>query len=252
MNIVRRVGVFGHRWGLEFLLAAAVLLLVGQLSWPQLVRWWRLPSPGTIGFDQFDAPTIAGDYLIYLPESYSDTKNWPLILFLHGSGERGNDPRRLRRQEPLGRKLPAVVVMPQCLPSCSWEPQALAGLVESVASRYKVDRDRIYLVGFSMGATGVWYTAASHPELFAAIVPIAGGGNPADAKALRDLPVWAFHGAEDKTVPVEGSQRMIDALHREGSQARLTILPGKGHGIRDLTCGRADLWKWLLVERKPN
>ena len=226
-------------------------LLIGQLTWPSVVYWWHLPTPGRVGFDQFESATMVRDHLVYLPENYGGSKAWPLVVFLHGAGERGVDPSRLRKQGPLRLKLPTVVVVPQCLPSYSWEPDTVAGLIESVASRYRVDRKRIYLVGFSMGGFGVMRTAAAHPDMIAAVVAISGGGNPADAKKLRDLPLWAFHGAADKTVPLKQSEEMIDAIHKAGGGAKLTVLPNAGHGICNSVCDRADLWQWLFKQRQP-
>ena len=250
MNIVRRVVAVCHGRKLELLLTLSFALLVGQLAWPSAVYWWRLPTPGRIGLDQFESATMGKDYLVYLPEGYGGTEAWPLVVFLHGSGERGTDPDRLRKIGPLRLKLPVIIAVPQCLPSCSWEPDAVAELVESVASCYSVDRRRIYLMGFSMGGFSVVQTVAAYPDLFAAVVPISGGGNPADGEKLRSLPVWAFHGAIDKTVPLNQSEQMIDAIDKAGGKAKLTVLPNVGHSICDTVCSRADLWQWLIKQHR--
>lgn len=250
MNVLRRVAVLVHVRVLEFLLFLSILLLIGQLSWPAVVRWWHLPRPATTGIDQFESETLAKDFLINLPQSYRSGQTWPLVVFLHGSGDRGNDIADLQALKPFQLKLPAIVAAPQCLPSCSWEPQAVARFIENLASRYSVDRDRIYLVGYSMGGYGTWRTAATYPELFAAIVPICGGGEPENASTLAGIPVWTFHGAEDKVVPVAQTEGMVDSIRNAGGQPQLTILHHAGHGICDDVCGRADLWKWLLEQHR--
>jgi predicted peptidase len=250
MYFLRRFVVFVHGRALELLLLLAIIVLVVQLSWPAVVRWCRLPRPGKVGLDQFDSPVMASNYLIYLPDRYGGTKEWPLVVFLHGSGERGTDSYRLRKLKVLNEKLPAIVVVPQCLPTSSWGSSGVAGMIESVAARYKVNRTRIYLIGFSMGGAGTWQTAAEHPELFAAIVPISGGGDPSKANALRRLPIWAFHGANDTTVPIKESQQMTYAVRAAGGQPKLTIIPAAGHGICNLVLGRTDLWQWLFEQQR--
>lgn len=250
MNVLRRFAVFVHASALELLLVLAVVLLVGQLGWPSAMRWWCLPSPGTIGVDQFEADTLAPNYVIYLPQSYREKQPWPLVVFLHGSGQRGDDPRMLRERGPLPLQLPAIVVAPQCLPSSSWQPDAVAAFVEQVASRYHVDRRRIYLVGYSMGGYGAWHTAATYPDLFSAIVPIASSGEPNNAQAVANVSVWAFHGAKDEAIPSTESERMVEATRAAGGQPRLTILPDAAHGICEDVCERADLWEWLFKQSK--
>ncbi len=241
-----------HRIRLEILLILAVVLLIGQLGWPAVARWWRRPSPGTIGVDQFESLTLAENYLIYLPKHY-DSQSWPLVAFLHGSGDRGNDATVLRGSGPFalvnsGTELPAIIAAPQCLPNCDWQPDAVSRFIAHVASTYHVDRKRIYLIGYSLGGYGTWRTAAAHPELFAAIVPICGGGEPDDTVALADTPVWAFHGGKDDVVPVKVSERIIESIRVAGGQPRLTVIPDAGHGICESVCGRTDLWDWLFQQ----
>jgi len=247
-----------RKFGLELSLILAVVLLVGQLGWPRVARWWHHPSPGTIGVDRFEEniAAIAAEFLVYLPAKY-DGRAWPLVAYLHGSGERGSDPTILRGWGPFavvlgGTRLPAIIVAPQCPSDSDWQPDAITRFIEHVASTYHVDREGIYLVGYSMGGHGTWRTAAAHPKLFAAIVPICGGGEPDEAKALADMPVWAFHGAKDDAVPVAVSERMIEAIRNAGGQPRLTILPDAGHGICNDVCARADLWEWLFQQHLPD
>lgn len=209
MNVFRRLVVFVHVRALGLLLVIAIILLIGQLCWPAAVRWCRLPSPGKTGFDCFQADTLASEFAIQLLQPYHNGQCWPLVVFLHGAGKRANDPNTLRGRGLFPQKLPAIVAGPQCLPSRIWQPDAVADLVEYVASQYYVDRLRIYLVGYSMGGYATWETAARYPELFAAIVPIAGSGEPNVAQALAGVPIWAFHGEKDKAVPAVESERVL-------------------------------------------
>lgn len=248
MNFFRRIVAFAHSIQLEILLFLAVALLITQLCGPSILRWWQLPSPGTIGIDRFECATLAQDFLIYLPADYCNSQTWPLIVFLHGSGERGTDPGKLREWGPFHERPLAIIAAPQCLPSFGWEPDKVVAFVNHVVSKYHADRQRIYLMGYSMGANGTWQTALAHPELFAAIVPICGEGEPKNAKALVNLSVWAFHGAQDDAVPVEESERMIQAIREAGGKPRLTIIPDAGHGICNTVCARTDLWTWLLEQ----
>lgn len=231
---------------LELLLLISIVALVVQFSWPAAVRWWRHPSPGSIGTGEFDSQgPIAKKYLLYLPDQGAGP--WPLIVFLHGSSERGNNPNVLRDLGPLRylkrASLTAVVAAPQCLRQAHWEPAAVVGFVEHLASRYHVDPKRIYLVGYSMGGYGVWQTAAAYSTKFAAIAPIAGGSDPDEANALVKLPIWAFHGERDEIVPIAQSEQIVNAVRAAGGSPRLTIMPKAGHGICHDVCNRTDLWQ---------
>jgi predicted peptidase len=241
------------RLRLEFLLILSLLLLVGQLTWPSVSAWWQRPRPGHVGVDRYEGAGLAPEYLMYLPSEYQ-TGLWPLVVFLHGSGKRGCDPSALRGQGPFAivqkETLPAILVAPQCQPDNQWQPDSVVAFIEQVASFYNVDRERIYLVGYSMGGYGTWHTAAVQPELFAAIVPICGGGEPDDARSLAEIPIWAFHGAEDQVVPLAQSERMIEAIRTAGGEPKLTVIPDASHGICDDVCIRSDLWGWLLEQRR--
>jgi len=175
---MRRFIVVAHGSILEMLLVLSIIALAVQLSWPAVTCWWQLPRPGQTGIDRFESDAIAKTFIIHLPDTYRNEKSWPLVVFLHDSGERGHQPDKLHRVGPFTRQLQAVVAAPQCLPSTGWQPKVVAEFIEQVASDYRIDRDRIYLIGYSMGAYGVWDTTAAYPERFAAVVPISGGGNP--------------------------------------------------------------------------
>lgn len=200
-------------------------------------------------------------FLLYLPKDYDAQERWPLLLFLHGAGERGNDlelvkmhgPPRLLKE---GKEFPFLVVSPQCPETGDWKvnhwrPETLLALLDQIVARYKVDSDRVYVTGLSMGGFGVWALAAQAPERLAAIVPICGGGDPAWAARLARLPIWAFHGAQDSVVPLAGSQRMIDAVRSQGGEVKFTIYPGVDHDSWTETYANPKLYEWLLQQRRP-
>jgi poly(3-hydroxybutyrate) depolymerase len=195
------------------------------------------------------------DYLVYLPAGYYNLPGyWPLILDLHGAGEVGRGIDRIRSRGLPGRieagaRLPFLVIAPQC-PRQSWDAQVLDALLEEVLAKYRVDAERVYLTGVSMGGYGAWALAAAHPERFAAIAPICGGGDPAWADRLRGVPTWAFHGADDTVVPHEESRRMVAALERAGGDVRLTTYPGIGHGAATPTYADRRLYDWFLAHRR--
>src|SRR5262249_25165213 len=149
-------------------------------------------------------------------------KAWPLLLFLHGAGESGSDLKRVKRHGPpklieRGKDFPFIVVSPQS-PGRGWDPRTLNALLDDVAAKHKVDKDRSYVTGLSMGGFGTWALAAASPDRFAAIVPICGGGTPGDAKKIKDLPIWVFHGAKDSVVPPNRSEAMVKALKSAGAK----------------------------------
>lgn len=162
----------------------------------------------------------------------------PLLVFLHGAGERGHE--NLRQLQNLPEQLashawrarfPCYVLAPQCPRGSYWSAHMneLESLIDRVAGEHQIDRSRIYLTGLSMGGFGSWELAARRPDLFAAVVPICGGGDPESASNLIDLPIWAVHGDADKSVPVENTRKMIVAIESLGGTPRYTELPGVGH-----------------------
>ncbi len=211
--------------------------------------------------------TVGGhsiSYLLYLPKQYSSEASsastsqgrWPLILFLHGRGESQGPLSVVKKWGPPyfidhGADFHYIVVSPQCPPAPkSWpqpEEQALLlSLLDHLTNTFKVDAERIYLTGLSMGGFGSWRMAADHPGRFAAVVPICGGGDPADAAKLKDLPIWVWHGAADPVVPVKRSIDMVQAIKNAGSSTiRLTTLEGVGHNSWQAAYATPDLYDWL-------
>ena len=219
-------------------------------------------------------------YQVFVPPTFDPHKKWPVILFLHGVGSRGDDgfrqtdiglPHAIRRQVS---RFPFIVVMPQCRKNTKWidptmQAEALAALDNSIRE-FHGDRDRVYLTGLSMGGYGVWDMTAQHPGIFAAYVPISGGiyGPPkvpearvnlaADpnvrdpyaetAKRIGTTPIWIFHGSDDGTVPVEESRKMAQALKAANANFRYTEYAGVGHDAWDRAYAEPELVPWLLAQ----
>jgi len=196
-------------------------------------------------------------YLLSLPEGYEKQKKWPLVLFLHGAGERGDDLDKVKTHGPpmlvsQGKKFPFILVSPQCRENVWWQSVELNALLDSIVNTYNVDEDRVYVTGLSMGGFGSWSLAAYTPNRFAAIAPICGGGEAYKVERFRHVPVWAFHGAKDKGVPVERSQEMVDAMLKLKGDAKLTIYPNAGHNSWTETYNNPEFYKWLLSKtRQP-
>lgn len=200
--------------------------------------------------------TVRVRYLIYLPEDYGRPGEvWPLLLFLHGAGERGDNLDLVKAHGPpklieQGRRFPMVVVSPQCPHGHYWSTPVLSALIDQVCDRYRVDLDRVWLTGISMGGYGAWALASAEPERFAAVAPICGGGNPQTACRLRQVPVWAFHGAHDEVVRLEQSELMVQALRSCGGDVRFTVYPEAGHDSWTETYANPALYDWLLAQRR--
>jgi len=209
-------------------------------------------------FEKQITKTLSCNYLLFLPEDYGQKKQrWPLIMFLHGAGERGDDLKKVKVHGPPmivenKKDFPFIVVSPQC-PTGDWwtdKVEVLINLLDDIVARYKVDKERIYLTGLSMGGYGTWSLASAHPERFAAIAPICGGGKRFMAMRLKDIPVWVFHGAKDKTVPLKESEEMVNAIRNRGGNAKFTIYPDAGHNSWTETYNNQKLYDWFLEQSK--
>jgi len=200
-------------------------------------------------------------YLFFLPQDYYSDNNtrWPLILFLHGMGERGTDlelvkihgiPKIVKTQ----KDFPFISISPQCPIEYVWREkemlQAVESLILKIIKNYRVDKTRVYVTGLSMGGRGTWAIATHRPDLFAAAVPICGGGDPRTAGLLRDLPFWVFHGALDEVHYPEESEKMIHALKEAGSKVRYTLYPEAYHDSWTETYDNPALYDWMLSNRK--
>lgn len=205
--------------------------------------------------------TLEGDndvsYWLGLPKGYGfSEKKWPLLLFLHGSGERGNNLEKVKVHGPpkllrMGQQIPAIVVSPQCKSGQRWNAEELSGLLDKIESKYVVDKDRIYVTGLSMGGYGTWALAAHSPERFAAIAPVCGGGTKEMAKSIGSkIPTWVFHGDNDRVVPLSKSKVLVDEMKAMGVDVKFTIYPGVGHDSWTATYDDPELWKWMMSQKK--
>jgi predicted peptidase len=186
-----------------------------------------------------------------------------LILFLHGAGERGDDLDLVKKHGPpkiLGEKkdFPVafgaasrfIVVSPQCPAGECWCNDTLIALLSNMVAKYRVDRDRIYLTGLSMGGYGTWSLAMEHSGWFAAIAPICGGGFPLLAHKIKKVPTWVFHGAKDEVVPIRESERMVSALKALGGNVKFTIYPKAAHDSWTKTYNNPKLYQWFLRHKR--
>lgn len=205
------------------------------------------------------------NYLLYLPVGYDandTTKRWPMILFLHGFGERGDNVTDLDilnvtglpQMLEAGKDLPFIVVSPQCLRYSWWtlHTEALKSLTEDIIASYPVDPSRVYLTGLSMGGYGSWSLGAAYPDLFAAVAPICGGGVASEVVGLKEMPVWAFHGQLDDVVLPHRSHDMVSALQKAGGDVKLTMYPDLQHNSWTATYSNPDLYDWFLAHEKPS
>lgn len=201
-------------------------------------------------------------YWLFLPEGYepkgNDTK-WPLMIFLHGHGERGSDLAKVKQWGPPKRvanqpDFPFVVVSPQLSEEFhNWQMEPLEQLVKHSIQSLNVDPKRVYLTGLSMGGRGSWALAAKMPKQFAAVLPICGGGKPETADTLLDLPIWAFHGDADRVVPVSETTRMVETIQKAGGQkVKMTIYPGVRHNSWSQTYANPEIYEWLLQQKRQD
>ncbi len=209
------------------------------------------------------------DYLLFLPKKYRQQEKWPLILFLHGAGERGTNVWRADIHGPSQYILehpefPFILVTPLCSTNHPWQNEPLFALLDEVQKKYKVDTNRVYLTGLSMGGYGTWSLAFDQPERFAAIAPICGGANTIDLRlavlgyapqklaALNKLSIWAFHGGKDTVVAPDETERLLELLKKEKvAEIKYTLYPEATHNSWTETYNNPELYDWFLThERK--
>ncbi len=198
------------------------------------------------------------NYLLYLPEDYGKdpNKKWPLILFLHGSGERGTDVNKVKifgfPNYLQGKKnFPFIAIAPQCPPNTTWESYQVMALLDEIQSTYAVDVDRTYLTGLSMGGFAVWDIMSRYPGRFAAYAPVCGAGNSFFVKHYKDVPVWVFHGDADNIVPVQCSDDMVEALKAaHAPEVKYTRYVGVGHDSWTAAYNNPELYEWFLAHKR--
>ncbi|MCK5922620.1 MAG: prolyl oligopeptidase family serine peptidase [Methylococcales bacterium] len=199
------------------------------------------------------------NYLISLPDGYTkdSTKKWPLVVFLHGAGERGDNIEQVKMHGPpmlveKGKKFPFILISPQCPKDSWWSYEPVMALIEDIENRYQVDSKRIILTGLSMGGYGTWEFSTRYPEKFAAIAPLCGGGIPYLTSRIKNTPVWVFHGAKDGGVLISESQNMVDGLKNDGNtKFKFTIYPEAGHNCWTETYNNEELYKWMMEQKLP-
>lgn len=208
-------------------------------------------------------------YVLRVPDGPAPAEGWPLLLFLHGAGERGSDLSCVQVHGPLRHvdEMPelarCILVAPQCPSDDWWRSDALLALLDEVQGAEQVDQGRVYVTGLSMGGYGTWNLLAAAPERFAAAAPVCGGGEIGrlwpeirtgfsierllDAKAV---PVRAFHGSADDVIPLAESERLVDALRIAGADVQLTVYEGVGHDSWTRTYADPELYRWLFSQRR--
>jgi predicted peptidase len=259
---------------------AATGAICAQETDPELMQQ-RLEFTGKV------TKSVNLGYLLFLPKDYlaKARKQWPLMLFLHGAGERGTNlsmvsmhgpPKLVKKSPPVPQnesdearqvreqatKLLVenfIVVSPQCPAGQRWENDALLALLDKLITKHRVDTNRVYLTGLSMGGYGSWSLGIRNAERFAAMAPICGGGELIDIllasrakeSKIKSLPVWAFHGAKDPVVPLTESERMVNALKKVGSkEADLTVYPEAQHDSWTATYNNPKLYEWFLQHER--
>ena len=194
------------------------------------------------------------NYVKYLPKDYDETKKYPLVFFLHGAGERGEDldvacrHGYMKHVRESGAEYPFIFVAPQCPDGKYWAcyTESLLAFLDYVCESLPVDLDRVYLTGLSMGGTGTWMLAMAAPERFAAIAPICGSGIYWYGGILKDIPVMVYHGDCDETVPIHDSMEMVRSVNKRGGNAQIKVLYGVGHDAWEQAYEGDALYTWLL------
>jgi len=216
------------------------------------------PRPGLQVAGEFSMSVKLG-YLLYLPADYGkdEGKKWPMILFLHGAGERGDNAKFVQIWGPAeiaeDKALPFIVLSPQCPGDRSWADLLLPvkELMDHVILMYRVDLSRIYVTGLSMGGYGTFLMMEHYWKYFAAYAPICGGGNPMAVSSYAHLPGWVFHGDQDNVVPLYCSQVMVDSLKAKGADVKFTVFKGMGHYLSwEPAYKESGLFEWFLTKRK--
>ena len=233
-------------------------------------------------FAEFAHEETTLPYRIYIPEDYDENTEYPLVVFLHGAGERGSD-NELQLKNAVqalfdrddGLMMNSIVIAPQCPEGEQWvdtpwadgnysvdavpesnELAAVVALLSSLGEKYSIDSSRIYAIGVSMGGFGVWDLITRHNDIFAAAVPMCGGGDHSKASLLSVTPIYTFHGSADDSVPFEGTYEMVSAIEDEGSRKiNFVIYDGEGHGIWEEASAEPDWLAWIfehkLTDRYP-
>ena len=197
-------------------------------------------------------------YLQYLPADFDENKQYPLLFYLHGAGERGDDPdlialhgffEYVRKEDA---EYPFIMIAPQCPDGKYWGcfTESLLAFLDDIGKELPIDPSRIYLTGISMGGTGTWMLAMAAPERFAAIAPVCGSGICWYAGVLKEIPTYIFHGDCDVVIPITESVTMLKNINLSGGNAKMEICHGVGHNAWDIAYKGEKLTRWMLQFRK--
>lgn len=221
-------------------------------------------TAGTLSEQSFQrtiTKTVKLKYTLCLPDGY-DPKgkdSWPMILFLHGAGERGDDLSKVTSLGPMAyaqrtKGFPFIVLAPLCPLGKAWSPDELIALLDEIEKEYRVNTQAVYVTGYSMGGAGTWALAMEHPDRFAAVAPVCGRVIPLLIGNLWRTPIWAFHGEKDDVVPISNSREVVEWLQQsaKNENVKFTVIPGAGHQIWSDVYGRGDLYSWFMKYRKDH
>jgi predicted peptidase len=197
------------------------------------------------------------EYQLYLPKDYTSAKKtYPLVIYLHGGSQRGDDLNKLNEyglpyQVKQGQHYEFIIASPQCPTGKFWSTDNwFEPLYDELVKKYRIDPKRMYLTGISMGGYGTWQTAVAYPDKFAAILPLCGGcDDSTQICRINHVPVWAFHGAADDVIPIEETERLVRRLNECDGRVKFTRLPNAGHAIQHIY-GDRSIYDWLLQQRK--
>ena len=209
-------------------------------------------------FTDKDGKTL--QYRLLKPDNYDPQTKYPLVLFLHGAGERGKDNERQLihgvrdfAKKENRKKHPCILIAPQCPAGAGWgggQAKLVLDLIPVLEKELSIDPKRIYITGLSMGGYGTWDIITRNPDLFGAAVPVCGGGDPAQAEKIAKIPIWAFHGGKDPVVKPERSREMVEALKKAGGEPKYTEYPDVGHNSWVKAYQDADMMAWLFAQKK--
>ena len=236
--------------------SAFCMLLTNPLVAADLEPGKQVPRSAVLQIDdEKGSSSLQLHYLLFVPQNFDGEQKMPLLLFLHGVGERGNElekvkkwgPPRIVEEKP---DFPFIVVSPQCPRGQRWDAPALLKLIDHLEQTLPVDSDQIMVTGLSMGGFGSWSLIAAEPDRFAAAAPVCGGGHRATAPRLTEIPIWNFHGADDTSVPEKRSRQMVEAIRAAGgTRIKYTLYPGVGHDSWRKAYSGMELWNWLLAQK---
>lgn len=219
------------------------------------------PVPGTLTKGSAEVKNDSGGktemgYFTWLPKGEKPADGWPLLVFLHGAGERGSDLELIKKHGPpkLAGTKPELdsffMIAPQCPQGRWWDTVAVKELIDKTVAGQPVDPKRIYITGISMGGFATWSLLKEHPDLMAAAIPICGGGDPASVSKFKTVPIWTFHGDKDEAVPFQKSVDMVEALKKVDGNIKFTEYPGVRHDSWTQTFDNPEIYAWLLKHRK--